>query len=197
MYSWAVLKRLERFGASDLVNLGPRQQAFSDDDGAPVVLPQRSALSKAIVAGEISARAASDATEPPELEGNPDVPPEEVSDAPYDDAEAADATWTDIEPDEDVEGTPEPPVGTDGPVWASWDAAQLSAQKAKLHDRIVRMKGSMTPGDYGKLARGIAKDFCGDEKNLDLDSMGAEAVYEAINRTVVAEGGDVGMYWGA
>ena len=197
MYSWAVLKRLERFGASDLVNLGPRQRAFNDDDGAPVVLPERSALSKAIVAGEISAAAASDATEPPELAGNPDVPPEEDPEAPQDDVEAADGAWTDIAPDEDPEATPEPSQAQDGPVWASWDAVQLSAQKTKLHDRLVRMKGSMAPGDYGPLVRGMAKDFSPDAGTLDFEVLSPEQVYEGINRTVVAEGGDVGMYWGA
>lgn len=191
MYSWAVLKRLERFGAPELVNLAPRY-ALPTDDVNPMMIEPRAPLSAAIAEGKVAVAAASEATEPPDLEGNPDVPPEEPTEGDFTEAPAEEEIpWSDIAPDAPAE------EATSGPVWAQWTTAeQLTAQKVKLHDRLVRAKASMIATEYGALARGIAKDLCGDAKNLDLDSMGPEAVYEAINRTVVAEGGDVAMYWG-
>jgi hypothetical protein len=193
MYSWAVLKRLERFGAPELVNLAPMMVAADEDE--PMVVEPRAPLSAAIAAGQVSAAAASEATEPPSLEGNPDVPPEEPAQEPEPEA----AEWEDITPDDEEETPPEEgstPPDPAVPVWQSWLPAQVAEQKAKLHARLVKAKAAMTKEDYGNMARGIARDLCGDEKNLDLDALGAEQVYEAINRTVVAEGGDIGMYWG-
>lgn len=192
MFSWAVIKRLERLGAPELVNLAPLTIAPDEDE--PMVVEPRAPLSAAIAEGKVSLAAASDATEPPDLEGNPDVPPEEpMPEEPV----PEEGTWSDVKPDDEEEDT-RPAEGSTppAPVWQAWLPAQLAEQKVKLHARLVKAKAAMTPSDYGNMARGIARDLCGDEKNLDLDAMGAEEVFEAINRTVVAEGGDVGMYWG-
>ncbi len=191
MFSWAVLKRLQRFGAPELVSLAPQ---WRDEEEAPMVVEPRSRLSQAVVEGQVSIAAASEGTEPPELENNPDVPPEET--APPE--EAVDTT-VDIQPDGEAPAEAEAvdmPVDTDTPRWASWDAGQTQEQREKLHNRLVRLRTSLAANDYGQLARGIAKDFCGDEKHLEIAMLNAEETYEAINRTVVAEGGDPAMYWG-
>lgn len=189
MFAWAVLKRLQRFGAPELVNLAPMLHEPPEDD--TFIEPPRTPLSSAIAEGKVPLVEAATANEVPDPEGDPDVPPSDEA-PPLDEVPAGD--FTDINPDE-----PEQEEAADDPsepVWASWQGAALTEQKAKLHDRLVRAKKAMLPKDYGDMARGIARDFCGDEKNLNLDAMGAEQVYEAINRTVLAEGGDVGLYWG-
>ncbi len=198
MFSWAVLKRLQRFGAPELVSLSP-QWGPGGDEAAPMTIAPRSQLSQAVVEGTVSIGAASEGTEVPELEGNPDVPPEETVEPEVLDGAVIEHEETQQEPESAEVVVDAAPAATsvepdDVPLWQTWDATALQAQRQKLHDRLVRQKTTMAPNDYGRMARGIAKDYGGG--GLEIATFDAEQTYEAINRTVEAEGGDVSLYWG-
>lgn len=177
MYEWAVIKRLERYGASELVNLAPLQVvdalpgAWTVEEDQATPEPPRTQLESAIIRGEIApARVVAEAT-PPEGEGDPDEPP-----APDDDDEEADVDPN--APVETGEDTPAPDAGSEildiefeevppdeAPATPEPSAEDLevitNAARQRLYDEAIRIQraGSLPPREYAALIKRLGEKY--------------------------------------
>lgn len=200
MYEWAVIKRLERYGASDLVNLAPMQiveampGAWTVEEDQAIPLAPRTALESAIIRGELEPARVAAETTPPEGEGDPDEPP--IFD---DDEEDEDPAEVDTNaPTETGEDTPAPDASnvldiafedlaaeppSAAPEMTAEDLeAVTNAARQKLYDEAIRIQkgGTLSPTDYGALIRRLGAKYTPDTGRFSTTALTLEQAREAL-----------------
>jgi hypothetical protein len=205
---WAVIKRLERFGAPELVNLAPLKPvealpgAWTVEDDRNIVEAPRSRLSNAIIAGEISAAAAAEGTDPPDLNTDPDVAPPAEDDDDDDLAALAEEHEAEVAAQRAAEagaGDLVPPGETTlDNMWQP--VAELSAEdlaeatataQQRLYDAAIRIQraGTMSPSEYGAVIRRLGEKYNPDNGGkLSTSALTLEQAREALDELLTAAG---------
>jgi hypothetical protein len=200
MYRWAVLKRLERFGAPELVNLAPLKPvealpgAWTVEEDANVIEAPRSRLSQAIIEGEVSPAAAEAEATVPDLDSDPDTAPaaDEEEYEPSDEEiaemrneEAARRAVEAGEPFPSVDAVPEEVATAAERVWSE---DETRAARQELYNILMRTQPLMLPTQYGDLTRALTAKYCQVAGKLDLNVISGPDALLAVEDVKVASG---------
>lgn len=202
MFDWAVLKRLERYGASDLVNLTPLTVVEALPGGWTVeedqAMPEepRTPLSQAIIRGEIEPARVVAETQIPEGDGDPDEPPADDDDEDPDAAaeaedEAPPADVQDLAYDDiDVSDLPAAEVRDLAEPTAEELETLTNAARQKLYDEAMRIQkaGTLSPTEYGALIRRLGAKFSPDANKLSTTTLSLEAARECLAELLAGAG---------